>query len=94
MQKAKEKYIKGERKMGIGVALSGGGLKGVAHIGALKALEDLEIEIDYITGTSSGAMIASLYAMGYSPEEMKQAIKKYYKQIVKIRKRTLIKSRS
>ena len=51
--------------MGIGVALAGGGLKGVAHIGALKALEDLGLEIDYITGTSSGAIMASLYAMGY-----------------------------
>ena len=45
--------------MGIGVALAGGGLKGVAHIGALKALEDLGLEIDYITGTSSGAIMAS-----------------------------------
>ena len=78
--------------MGIGVALAGGGLKGVAHIGALKALEDLGLEIDYITGTSSGAIMASLYAMGYSPFEIKQITKESYKQIIRIKKRRLIKA--
>ncbi len=54
----------------IGVVLSGGGATGLAHIGVLKALEEKGIPIDYITGTSAGALIGSLYAAGYSPEEM------------------------
>ena len=52
------------------MVLSGGGAKGAAHIGVIKALEENNIPIDYITGTSIGAIIGSLYAMGYSPEEM------------------------
>lgn len=78
--------------MKIGVALAGGGLKGVAHIGALKALEELGLDIDYITGTSSGAMMAALYAMGYTPDEMKDIVKESYKKITRIRKRVFIKS--
>ncbi len=54
----------------IGLVLSGGGANGFAHIGVLKALEENEIPIDYITGTSAGAFIGSMYAAGYSPEEM------------------------
>lgn len=54
----------------IGVVLSGGGANGIAHIGVLKALEENNIPIDYITGTSQGALIASLYAMGYSPAQI------------------------
>ncbi len=50
--------------------MSGGGAKGAAHIGVIKALEENGIPIDYITGTSIGAIIGSLYAMGYSPKEM------------------------
>ncbi|MGC9470428.1 MAG: patatin-like phospholipase family protein [Bacteroidales bacterium] len=54
----------------IGLVLSGGGAKGLAHIGVIKALEENEIPIDYITGTSMGAIIGALYASGYSVEEM------------------------
>lgn len=54
----------------VGLVLSGGGAKGAAHIGVIKALEENDIPIDYITGTSVGAIIGSLYAMGYSPDEM------------------------
>lgn len=78
--------------MKIGVALAGGGLKGLAHIGALKALEELGIEIDYITGTSSGAMMAALYAMGYTPEEMIQVTKESYKKMIKFKKRVFLKA--
>jgi len=77
--------------MKIGVALAGGGLKGVAHIGALKALEKLGINIEYISGTSSGAAMATLYAMGYTPEEMLAITKESYKKIVRIQKRRLLK---
>lgn len=54
----------------LGVVLSGGGAKGVAHVGVLQALEDNNIAIDYIAGTSIGAMVGGLYAAGYSPGEI------------------------
>lgn len=78
--------------MGIGIAFAGGGLKGVAHIGALKALKELGIEADYITGTSSGGMMAALYALGYTPEEIIQITKESYKEIIKFKKRDFLKA--
>ncbi len=77
--------------MGIGIALSGGGLKGIAHIGALQALEELNIDIDYIAGTSSGALVAAFYAMGYTIKEMQELAKDSYKQLTKIKKRKILK---
>ena len=59
----------------VGLVLSGGGAKGIAHIGVIKALEDNDIPIDYITGTSMGAIIGGLYAAGYTPLEMLELIK-------------------
>lgn len=59
----------------VGVVLSGGAASGAAHIGVLKALEANNIPIDYITGTSMGAMIGSMYAMGYSPDEIEKFVK-------------------
>ncbi|MCD4682784.1 MAG: patatin-like phospholipase family protein [Bacteroidales bacterium] len=56
----------------VGVVLSGGGAKGVTHIGVLKALEENNIPIDYIAGTSMGAIIGGLYACGYSPDEIEK----------------------
>lgn len=54
----------------VGLVMSGGGARGLAHIGVIKALEENEIPIDYVTGTSMGAIVAALYAMGYTPDEM------------------------
>ncbi len=54
----------------VGLVLSGGGAKGLAHIGVLKALEENNIPIDYITGTSMGGVVGAMYAAGYSPKEM------------------------
>ncbi|MEA3448123.1 MAG: patatin-like phospholipase family protein [Bacteroidota bacterium] len=54
----------------VGLVMSGGGAKGMAHIGVIKALEENNIPIDYITGTSIGAIVGSLYAMGYTTDEM------------------------
>ncbi len=54
----------------VGLVLSGGGASGLAHIGVLKALEEKGIPIDFITGTSAGALVGSMYAAGYSPEEI------------------------
>lgn len=70
--------------MKLGLALSGGGIRGIAHAGALKALEDSGIKIDVIGGTSSGAMISSLYAIGYSPYYIYMLFKRYSKDLVGI----------
>jgi NTE family protein len=58
----------------IGVALSGGGARGFAHIGVLEALEDLNIPIDYIAGTSMGSIIGGLYASGLTTQELRRAV--------------------
>jgi NTE family protein len=56
------------------VVLSGGGAAGVAHVGVLKALEERHIPIDFVVGTSAGALVASMYACGYSPAEIEAYI--------------------
>jgi NTE family protein len=56
----------------VGLVLSGGGAKGLAHIGVLKALEENNIPIDYVTGTSMGSIIGALYALGYTTDEMSE----------------------
>ena len=76
--------------MKLGLALSGGGIRGVAHIGVLKALEDNKIKIDAIGGTSSGALIASLYAIGYSPYYIYILLKKYSKEVLGINSAPII----
>lgn len=68
--------------MKLGLALSGGGIRGIAHAGVLKALEENNICIDYIGGTSSGSIIATLYAMGYSPYYIYILFKKYAKDLI------------
>lgn len=59
----------------VGLVLSGGGAKGMTHIGIIRALEENGIPIDYITGTSMGAIIGSMYAMGYSPDDMEALLR-------------------
>lgn len=78
--------------MSLGVALAGGGLKGLAHIGALQALEELGVKIDYLSGTSSGSMFATFYAMGFRTEEIKEKTVQYYKMLTKIPKRPIFKA--
>ncbi len=70
-----------EKPHKVGVALSGGGALGFAHIGALQALEEYGIEPTAIAGTSMGAIIGAIYANGYSPEKILQIVKesKMYK---------------
>ena len=58
----------------VGVVMSGGGAKGLYHIGVLQALEESGIPIDYVSGTSMGSIIAGMYAAGYSPEEMRRIV--------------------
>ena len=77
--------------MKLGLALSGGGIRGIAHAGVLKALEDNNIKIDIIGGTSAGGIIATLYAMGYSPYYIYQLFKRYAKDITSINGKTMVK---
>ncbi len=63
-----------ETRKKVAVVLSGGGTKGMAHIGVLKALEENNIPVDFIAGTSIGAIIGSMYAAGYSPEEIEKLV--------------------
>ena len=58
----------------VGLVLSGGGAKGLAHIGVLKQLEANGIPIDYIIGTSMGAVIGAMYSAGYSPREIEKIV--------------------
>ena len=73
-----------ERKNAIGFALSGGGLQGIAHIGAIKALYELGIRPQFVSGTSSGAAMAAICAMGMTPEEMRYFAKKHWKTLAEI----------
>lgn len=59
-----------KKKYKLGIALSGGGVKGFAHAGALKALEEFGYKPDIISGTSAGAVAGALYVAGYSPKEI------------------------
>lgn len=63
------------RRPKVGLVLSGGGAKGFAHVEVIEAIEKAGIKIDYISGTSMGAIVGSLYAAGYSPKEMRNIIK-------------------
>ena len=74
--------------MKLGLALSGGGVRGIAHAGVLRALEENNIRVDMIAGTSSGSLVAALYAMGYSPYYIYELFKKYGKEITGINKLT------
>lgn len=56
---------------GVGLVLSGGGATGFAHIGVIKALEENGIPVNYITGTSAGALVGAMYSVGYSPDEIR-----------------------
>ncbi len=64
----------GQQRPSIGLALSGGGARGAAHVGVLKKLEELRIPIDCIAGTSMGSVIGGLYASGMSVDDLEDAI--------------------
>ncbi|MBP6663492.1 MAG: patatin-like phospholipase family protein, partial [Paludibacter sp.] len=59
----------------VGLVMSGGGAKGITHIGVIKALEENNIPIDYVAGTSMGAIVGGMYAMGFSTEQMIAVLK-------------------
>lgn len=70
--------------MKIGLALAGGGVRGAGHIGVIKALQENGIKVDCIAGTSIGSIVATLYAMGYSTDEMLKLFKYFAKDIMKV----------
>lgn len=70
--------------MGVGIALAGGGIRGIAHAGVLKAFEENGIKIDAIGGTSAGSIVAALYSMGYKPYYIYILFKKYAQEIINI----------
>lgn len=74
-----------------GLCLSGGGIKAAAHIGAIKALEEANIKFDYVSGTSSGSIIATLYALGYTSDEMYEIFEKYSKKIKYVQFKSIVK---
>ncbi len=65
---------KGQEGPKVGLVLSGGGAKGIAHIGVLKSMEEAGIVPDYIVGTSMGAIVGALYSLGYSADEIEAKI--------------------
>jgi len=71
--KAQEENLKEPK---VGLVLSGGGAKGLAHIGALKVIDSLGIRVDYVAGTSMGAIIGSLYSSGYSGKQIDSIFKR------------------
>ncbi|MCP4399273.1 MAG: BamA/TamA family outer membrane protein [bacterium] len=73
-EKAASSETSGDVYPKIGLALSGGGARGFAHIGALKVLRDIGMPIDYVAGTSMGSIVGGLYAAGYSVEELEEVI--------------------
>ena len=77
--------------MKVGLCLSGGGVKGAAHIGVIKALEEAGIKLDCLSGTSSGSIVAALYSMGYTQKQMIELFKSYAKDISKVDILTIIK---
>ncbi|MEO7872121.1 MAG: patatin-like phospholipase family protein [Bacteroidia bacterium] len=65
---------KGVSSQRVGLVLSGGGVRGLAHIGVIKALEENNIPVDYITGTSAGALVGSMYATAKTPAEIEERV--------------------
>lgn len=76
--------------MEIGLALSGGGIRGIAHAGVLKALDENNIKVKAIGGTSAGSIVATLYAMGYKPYYIYVLFKKYAQEIINISNASLL----
>ncbi len=83
---------KRDRANSIGIAFSGGGLQGIAHVGAVQALYELGIKPQYVSGTSSGSAMAAIVAMGCSAEEMRAMVKKHWKTLAEIENSRIFKT--
>lgn len=66
-----------EKRPTVALVLSGGGAKGVSHIGVIEYLDSLQIPVDVVLGTSMGGLIGSLYSLGYSPEQMDSLVRSF-----------------
>src|SRR5207248_651540 len=64
----------------VGLVFSGGGSSGLCHIGVIKAMEEYNVPVDFICGTSVGGLIAAYYAIGYSPSEIEATVRNYFFQ--------------
>jgi NTE family protein len=76
-----------KKKQKVGLCFSGGGLRGIAHIGTIKAVEEKGIKIDYISGTSAGAIIGALYSFGYTADELMKIVEEstfFSRKMIKI----------
>lgn len=71
---ATEESVPGASRPTVGLALSGGGARGVSHIGVLRVLEQLDVPVDYIAGTSMGAVVGGLYASGLSVDQLEEIV--------------------
>lgn len=69
-----EKQLPEDYRPKIALVLSGGGAKGAAHIGVLKALEKYKVPVDYIVGTSVGSIVGAMYSVGYTPEQIEDVV--------------------
>lgn len=63
-----------QQHMKVGLVLSGGGARGICHLGVIKALEEFGVKFDFMAGTSAGSIVAALYGYGYSPDEILKVI--------------------
>ena len=79
-KRKKKNDLQIHRKVKVGLALGGGGARGIAHIGAIKAFEELGIKFDYVAGTSAGSIIGALYAYGKSAKEIEELAKSLRKK--------------
>lgn len=78
-------------KLKLGISFAGGGVKGAAHIGVLKALEEENIKFDFVSGTSSGSIVATLASVGFDAKEIYQLFQKYCKKIKYVDVKRIIK---
>lgn len=79
-KKNNEENFNQNKKIKLGLALGGGGFRGIGHIGVIKAFDELGIKFDYIAGTSVGSMVGALYAFGKSGKDMEELIKSMRKK--------------
>ena len=76
--------------MKLGLALAGGGTRGAAHIGAIKAFEESGIKFDFLGGTSAGGLVVVLYSMGFTSDEMLNILKTFGKEMLGVTPKSII----